>query len=82
MKMIVENQSGEDGAFDRFQMGMRVLAVDDDPICLKSVGDSPSEMPISGFVSFSLVDFLLELNFNFDCEFFILFYFFVGWWCR
>ena len=35
MKMTVESQSGEDGAFDRFPVGMRVLAVDDDPICLK-----------------------------------------------
>ncbi|KAJ1440123.1 Signal transduction response regulator, receiver domain [Sesbania bispinosa] len=37
--MAVENQRGhlgeEDGACDRFPVGMRVLAVDDDPICLK-----------------------------------------------
>ncbi|PON52371.1 Two-component response regulator [Parasponia andersonii] len=34
--MTVEDQrGGEYGAFDRFPVGMRVLAVDDDPICLK-----------------------------------------------
>ncbi|KAI4335585.1 hypothetical protein L6164_014220 [Bauhinia variegata] len=37
--MIVEDQRGkfmdEDGARDPFPVGMRVLAVDDDPICLK-----------------------------------------------
>ncbi|CAJ1975562.1 unnamed protein product [Sphenostylis stenocarpa] len=37
--MAVENQRGhlgdEDGGSDRFPVGMRVLAVDDDPICLK-----------------------------------------------
>ncbi|XP_022134679.1 two-component response regulator ARR12 isoform X2 [Momordica charantia] len=37
--MTVEGHSvasaGEDGAADRFPVGMRVLAVDDDPICLK-----------------------------------------------
>ncbi|KAH7546208.1 hypothetical protein FEM48_Zijuj01G0176200 [Ziziphus jujuba var. spinosa] len=37
--MTVEGQRGgfvvEDGATDRFPVGMRVLAVDDDPICLK-----------------------------------------------
>ncbi|KAG4991092.1 hypothetical protein AAZX31_09G091800 [Glycine max] len=32
--MAVENQR-EDGGCDRFPVGMRVLAVDDDPICLK-----------------------------------------------
>lgn len=26
---------GEDGAMDRFPVGMRVLAVDDNPICLR-----------------------------------------------
>jgi len=37
--MAVENQRGhlgdEDGSGDRFPVGMRVLAVDDNPICLK-----------------------------------------------
>jgi len=36
--MAVENQRGhlgdEDGGGDRFPVGMRVLAVDDDPTCL------------------------------------------------
>lgn len=27
--------SGEDAAIDKFPIGMRVLAVDDDPTCLK-----------------------------------------------
>lgn len=37
--MTVEDQGGvllgEDADQDRFPVGMRVLAVDDDPICLK-----------------------------------------------
>ncbi|XP_062078331.1 two-component response regulator ARR12-like [Humulus lupulus] len=34
--MTVEDQRGEDGgAFDRFPVGMRVLAVDDNPTCLR-----------------------------------------------
>ncbi|KAJ0090792.1 hypothetical protein Patl1_14719 [Pistacia atlantica] len=39
--MIVENRksssTGEDGGEDKFPIGMRVLAVDDDPICLKVI---------------------------------------------
>lgn len=39
LKMSVENQRGHlvngEGAGDPFPVGMRVLAVDDDPICLK-----------------------------------------------
>ncbi|KAJ0030577.1 hypothetical protein Pint_14534 [Pistacia integerrima] len=39
--MIVENKksssTGEDGGEDKFPIGMRVLAVDDDPICLKVI---------------------------------------------
>lgn len=37
--MIVEDRRanflGENGDMDQFPIGMRVLAVDDDPICLK-----------------------------------------------
>ncbi|KAL5772855.1 hypothetical protein ACOSP7_012460 [Xanthoceras sorbifolium] len=32
---VEDKRGGEDGAIDRFPIGMRVLAVDDDPICLK-----------------------------------------------
>ncbi|KAK2646693.1 hypothetical protein Ddye_021888 [Dipteronia dyeriana] len=32
---VEDKRAGEDGAIDRFPIGMRVLAVDDDPICLK-----------------------------------------------
>lgn len=39
VKMTVEevrgNSEGKDRNYDNFPVGMRVLAVDDDPICLK-----------------------------------------------
>lgn len=35
MEEKIGGSNGENGGKDRFPIGMRILAVDDDPICLK-----------------------------------------------
>jgi two-component response regulator ARR-B family len=49
LKMGVENQRrDEDGVVDRFPVGMRVLAVDDNPTCLKVLAKLLSECKYHG----------------------------------
>jgi len=46
---VEENQRrDEDGVIDRFPVGMRVLAVDDNPICLKVLAKLLAECKYHG----------------------------------
>lgn len=49
----------EDGGNDRFPVGMRVLAVDDDPTCLKVLENLLRSCQYQGEISLSISVFLL-----------------------
>lgn len=59
--MTVEDQRGslvrEDVGQDRFPVGMRVLAVDDDPICLKLLDTLLQKCQYQGLLSFCFIVF-------------------------
>lgn len=65
-RMTVEGQRGgfvvEDGATDPFPVGMRVLAVDDDPICLKVIENLLRKCQYHGWFVFFFIS-LVVLNF-------------------
>lgn len=66
--MTVEGHSvavvGDDGATDHFPVGMRVLAVDDDPICLKVLESLLRKCQYHGlfFLSSHVFQFLIRLS--------------------
>lgn len=57
--MAVEKQREDEGC-DRFPVGMRVLAVDDDPICLKVLENLLRKCQYHG--SLLLISFWLSKN--------------------
>jgi two-component response regulator (ARR-B family) len=61
--MTVEDQRrnllGEDVSRDRFPVGMRVLAVDDDPICLKLLDTLLQRCHYQGLLPFLFLLFLV-----------------------
>lgn len=63
LEMAVENQRGhlvdEDGSIDRFPVGMRVLAVDDDPTCLKLLENLLRKCQYQGSLPLLLCFFVL-----------------------
>lgn len=65
--MSLEDQRGgfvgEDEAMNRFPLGMRVLAVDDDPTCLKVIENLLRKCQYQGLFLLSL--FIFPLFFKF-----------------
>lgn len=55
------NLVGENGVMDQFPIGMRVLAVDDDPICLKVLENLLRKCQYHGKFLLDLVSFFEEI---------------------
>ena len=65
--------AGEDGVKDPFPVGMRVLAVDDDPTCLMLLDGLLRRCQYQGLVLLCFARLLLYMNFGLSHETWIFF---------